>query len=123
MNSMNQLMKSFVAVTVAAVMAGVSQAGVPLNNLEGVGGVAFNPLAYPAGQNKGSNDWEEIVSHPQLGTWYVRLGERDIDCNVIGGAVRHVAEPGIVAPGAASPETQRLGHARTLARTLTALPS
>jgi hypothetical protein len=29
-------------------------AGVPLNNLEGVGGIAFNPLAYPANS---CSDW------------------------------------------------------------------
>ena len=68
-------------------LAYAAQGGVPLNNLEGVGGVAFNPLAYPAGQNKGSNDWEQVVSKPQLGSWYVRLNESDIDWNAIGGAV------------------------------------
>lgn len=64
----------------------LSSAGVPLNNLEGVGGVAFNPLAYPAGNdfdstNKDSNEisYEKIFSKPQVGTWYVNLHDTKID--------------------------------------------
>jgi len=41
----------FVAVLLGGIVFGmgmVVSAGVPLNNLEGVGGIAFNPLAYPA---------------------------------------------------------------------------
>jgi len=57
-------------------------AGVPLNNLQGTGGIAFNPLAYTAGRQ-----WEyavatnisEVASAPQFGTWYVRLPDADID--------------------------------------------
>ncbi|MEI6972622.1 MAG: DUF3034 family protein [bacterium] len=68
-------------------LAYAAQGGVPLNNLQGVGGVAFNPLAYPAGQNKGSNSWEQVISKPQVGSWYVHLNESDINWNAIGGAV------------------------------------
>ncbi len=60
-----------------------ASAGVPLNNLQGVGGVAFNPLAYPAGQNaeegkdqEGLGKW---LSKPQLGAWYVNLGDVNVD--------------------------------------------
>ena len=79
-------LKLGVLVTVLSAALG-AHAGPPFNNLEGVGGVAFNPLAYPAGQSKGSNDWEQAVSRPQLGAWYVRLNESDIDWNAIGGAI------------------------------------
>lgn len=87
--------------------AGVSYAGVPLNNLEGVGGVAFNPLAYLA--NSGSK-WKKEqpadaakaepskkggfedfgllskVSKPQAGAWYVRLPEAHVDWTALGTA-------------------------------------
>ncbi len=77
----------FAAAIIGLTLVQAAQGGVPLNNLEGVGGVAFNPLAYPAGQNKGSNAWEQVVSKPQLGAWYVRLNETDIDWTVVGGAI------------------------------------
>jgi len=58
-------------------------AGVPLNNLEGVGGVAFNPLAYTAGQNADkdslTNGLGSILSKPQAGAWYVHLGDDNIN--------------------------------------------
>ena len=53
-------------------------AGVPFNNLQGAGGVAFNPLAYPAGQNA-AKDSTSPVSKPQFGAWYVNLGDVDVD--------------------------------------------
>jgi hypothetical protein len=54
--------------------AGALQAGVPLNNLEGVGGIAFNPLAYPANaQSDWLSDGNLTLSKPQLGLWYVKL--------------------------------------------------
>lgn len=34
---------------VSALVASSAWAGVPLNNLQGTGGIAFNPLAYTAG--------------------------------------------------------------------------
>jgi hypothetical protein len=55
--------------------------GVPLNNVEGVGGIAFNPLAYPA--NKDStfdpNGIGKIFGKPQIGAWYINLGESHIN--------------------------------------------
>ena len=71
-----------------AVFGRVATAGVPLTNLEGVGGVAFNPLAYPA--NPGSSlgdpnsDLGKILGRPQIGGWYVNLGESKIDWTSIG---------------------------------------
>ena len=67
-----------------ALLAAVGvKAGPPFNNLEGVGGVAFNPLAYTAGQPVDTNGaaW---YSKPQVGTWYVRLGEKNINWESFG---------------------------------------
>lgn len=87
MNSATKIVKGIVVAVAGVVAIGSAYAGVPLNGLEGEGGVAFNPLAYTAGQNKGSNAWEEVVSKPQLGSWYVRLNDSDIDWNAVGGAI------------------------------------
>ena len=58
----------------------LAYAGLPLNNLEGVGGVAFNPLAYPAeGGPLYSIGDTEVVSKPRFGTWYTNLGQPKID--------------------------------------------
>ncbi|MBR1870388.1 MAG: DUF3034 family protein [Kiritimatiellae bacterium] len=57
-------------------------AGVPLNNLQGTGGIAFNPLAYTAGQkweSGSTTNLNGIVSTPQFGTWFVTLPDADID--------------------------------------------
>jgi len=66
-----------------------AQGGVPLNSLQGNGGVAFNPLAYPAGQNQdttSSNSWDGVLSKPQFGAWYVSLGDVNVDWTAIGTA-------------------------------------
>jgi hypothetical protein len=70
----------FLALTLISVNALI--AGVPLNNLEGAGGIAFNPLAYLAGQNAGEKPG--FISKPQFGGWYVNLDEVDVDWSVIG---------------------------------------
>ena len=66
-------------------------AGVPLNNLQGTGGIAFNPLAYTAGlpwNDDGGGDATNEVAHsvlngkvsrPQLGAWYVNLNDARIN--------------------------------------------
>ncbi|MFA5554113.1 MAG: DUF3034 family protein [Phycisphaerae bacterium] len=66
-------------------------AGVPFNNLEGVGGAAFNPFAYTAGNDFEKDDTQpqkkslaDIFSKPQIGTWYVHLGDVGIDWTTIG---------------------------------------
>ncbi len=61
-------------------------AGVPFNNLQGAGGAAFNPLAYPAGQNAAEGETSP-VSKPQFGAWYVNLGDVDVDWTAIGAAI------------------------------------
>lgn len=65
-------------------------AGVPLNNLQGTGGIAFNPLAYTAGrtwEEGGTNTLDKIVSKPQVGSWYANLTDADIHWFVLGTAV------------------------------------
>jgi hypothetical protein len=76
-------------VLVSAVLAlsAVVSAGVPLTNLEGVGGVAFNPLAYPANPQSSWKDLPELgkwIGKPQVGAWYVNLGESHIDWTSLG---------------------------------------
>ena len=65
--------------------------GVPLNNLQGTGGIAFNPLAYTAGlpwDGDGGGDSTNAVAHsalngkvsrPQVGAWYVNLNDAGIN--------------------------------------------
>ncbi len=72
-----------VVVLAAALFTGSAQAGVPLVNLEGVGGVAFNPLAYPAATFS-KDDGQDQVAKPRFGTWYVNLNGSDIDWTTIG---------------------------------------
>jgi len=75
---------------IAVLVTQIGYSGVPLNNLEGVGGVAFNPLAYPAGQNKdaaATNTLDNIVSKPQFGVWYVNLSDVHVDWTAIGAAL------------------------------------
>lgn len=67
----------------AALFTGSAQAGVPVVNLEGVGGVAFNPLAYPAA-TFGKDDGQDLVAKPRFGAWYVNLNGSDIDWTSIG---------------------------------------
>ena len=73
--------KSAILATIAA-SAETLIAGVPLNNLQGTGGIAFNPLAYTAGlpwDGGESNSLNKVVSKPQLGAWYVNLNDAGID--------------------------------------------
>ncbi len=63
-------------------LADALSAGVPLNNLQGTGGIAFNPLAYTAGlpwEYGGTTNLNGIVSAPQFGAWYVNLNDADIN--------------------------------------------
>ena len=94
MNSKTNLktIRTLVATLAAAASASLT-AGVPLNNLQGTGGIAFNPLAYTAGlpwDDDGGGDSTNavektdsplngVVSRPQLGAWYVNLNDAGID--------------------------------------------
>ena len=85
---MNRNIKTILAATL--VSASAAYAGVPLNNLQGVGGIAFNPLAYTAGQaweGGETNALNGIVSKPQVGAWYVNLGDADIHWFAAGAAL------------------------------------
>jgi hypothetical protein len=60
-------------------------AGVPLTNLEGVGGVAFNPLAYLANRSSDPNSRAgKIFGKPQIGGWRVSLDDSNIDWTTFG---------------------------------------
>ena len=66
--------KSFLTIlTLAAVTA---FGGVPLNSLDGAGGIAFNPLAYTSGLKLENSEW---ITKPQAGAWYVKLPESNIE--------------------------------------------
>ena len=77
----NTTIKIAVLGTIAA-LADALFAGVPLNNLQGTGGIAFNPLAYTAGlpwEYGATTNLNEFVSAPQFGAWYVNLNDADIN--------------------------------------------
>ena len=74
---------------IAAAVIGSAYGGVPLNNLQGVGGIAFNPLAYTAGlpwDGGETNVLNGIVSKPQVGGWYVNLPDAGINWFALGTA-------------------------------------
>ena len=80
--------------TLSAAVLGLAStsalAGVPLNNLQGTGGIAFNPLAYTAGRpwdGGETNALNGIVSKPQVGAWYVNLTDAEINWFSLGAAV------------------------------------
>ena len=61
-------------------------AGPPFNNLEGVGGVAYNPLAYLADSKEefvkiGDTN---VLAKPRFGVWYVNLPDAKIDWTSLG---------------------------------------
>lgn len=60
----------------SALLATSAVAGVPLNGLQGEGGIAFNPVAFVAGTYA---EESQTVSAPQVGFWYTRLDSADID--------------------------------------------
>ena len=65
------------AAVVAFGVIGAVRGGVPLNSLDGHGGIAFNPLAYTGGLKfEEGPDW---ISKPQIGAWYVKLPESNIE--------------------------------------------
>ncbi len=67
-------------------LASSAFAGAPFNNLEGVGGVAFNPLAYLADSGSGHLKIKdkEILGKPRFGAWYVNLDHVAVDWTAIG---------------------------------------
>jgi hypothetical protein len=79
---------TIIAGTITVLALGtVSLAGVPFTNLEGVGGAAFNPLAYPANSGTALKDGtgnDTIFSRPQVGGWYVNLHQANISWTSVG---------------------------------------
>lgn len=69
-NTFSKTILALVLIATAAI------ANVPQNNLDGAGGIAFNPLAYTSGLAIEDFKW---ITKPQVGVWYVRLSESDID--------------------------------------------
>ena len=67
--------------------ASVALAGPPLTNVEGVGGVALNPLAYvanPIGKDATGLFGNSIVSKPNIGAWHISLPASDINWEAAG---------------------------------------
>ena len=60
-----------IAVLTITLSSGIAYAGVPFTNIEGIGGVALNPLAYPASDSSGADT--QSFSKPRFGIWYVNL--------------------------------------------------
>jgi len=87
---MNKVLVGVLVGGIVAVNGAVARGGVPLNNLEGVGGIAFNPLAYLAGngtpevKEKDAEKPEHILGLPQFGGWYVHLEDSSIDWTAFG---------------------------------------
>jgi hypothetical protein len=84
MNKINNsnIVRTIAAAATVAVIASAAHAAVPLNNLQGSGGIAFNPLAYTAGlpwDGGETNALNDIVTKPQFGAWYVNLNDADIN--------------------------------------------
>ena len=74
----------------ASAAASAALAGVPLNSLQGTGGIAFNPLAYTAGlewDGGDTNSLNKIVTRPQLGGWFVHLPDSGISWFAAGTAI------------------------------------
>ena len=89
-NGNRGFVRSAILLAGTAAAIGTAYGGVPLNNLQGTGGIAFNPLAYTAGrpwEGGETNALNGIVSKPQAGAWYVNLTDADINWFALGAAV------------------------------------
>ena len=72
---MKKIICALFALTLLVLLGSFAYAGVPINNLEGVGGLGFNPLAYlaqsgPVASASGPNK-DLKAAMPRLGAWYV----------------------------------------------------
>ena len=86
----SKFVRTVISFSVAAIASAAVHGGVPLNNLQGTGGIAFNPLAYTAGLpwDEDGGDTTNAVEHsalngkvsrPQVGAWYVNLNDASIN--------------------------------------------
>jgi hypothetical protein len=71
--------QAVVAGLIVLFQVSASYAGVPLNNVEGVGGIAFNPLAYTAGTPFDEGALKGVINKPQFGIWRIRLNDVKAD--------------------------------------------
>ena len=78
-------MYRFALVLTAILVPLLSRAGIPLNDLQGSGGLGYNPLAYPAGRYVASetNSLAEWVSLPQAGLWYVHFFDENVNWTAV----------------------------------------
>jgi hypothetical protein len=87
---MRKSIKLFIAALVLTVVFSVKGAfaGAPFTNLEGVGGVAFNPLAYPADSSGDNSHLKagdlDVLGKARFGGWHVNLGDVKVDWTAIG---------------------------------------
>ena len=89
----SKIVRTVISFSAAATIGALAYGGVPLNNLQGTGGIAFNPLAYTAGLpwdgdgggnstnavEKTDSALNGVVSRPQIGAWYVNLNDAGIN--------------------------------------------
>ena len=100
-NKKQEFVRTVISVSVAATVIGAAYGGVPLNNLQGTGGIAFNPLAYTAGLPWDGDDGGDttnevahsalngVVSRPQVGAWYVNLNDAGVNWWAVPGSSVH----------------------------------
>jgi hypothetical protein len=70
----------FALAAAALLPCGMAHAGAPFVCLDGVGGIAFNPLAYLAG----TPTPDSFVAKPIAGMWYIDLSNSSIDWTTYG---------------------------------------
>lgn len=82
MNIINNKVSTRIAAALAAgVFSATANAGVPLNDFQGSGGLGYNPVAYLAGvysDGDGTNTLSGIVSRPQVGAWTINFHETGV---------------------------------------------
>ena len=74
---MNDKNIKIAAIAGIAAAAGSLFAGVPLNNLQGTGGIAFNPLAYTAGRPWSGDGGGDGTNEVPASAWVMRSDARD----------------------------------------------
>lgn len=84
---MNSTAKQNITTALLAAVLSTSAvwAGVPLNSFQGTGGLGYNPIAYTAGSYapNPTNKFEELVSRPQVGLWYISFYEEAINWTAV----------------------------------------
>ncbi len=83
MKSIGKIKIAFIVGSLFALAGSSALAGPPFTAVEGYGGGAFNPFAWTEGQNA-EPDSKPLISKPQFGAWYVKLGDVDVDWTAIG---------------------------------------